>query len=123
MGVGAWLTTRSGTSGEPSFCDRVAALPALSSSAATTGTPAAGFADFADQLDELATAVAEQRDDRSAEVSAAARTLADHQRTMAEVLGGSVSADDVVDQVSSIDIAPVEAARSTLAEVIDERCG
>lgn len=121
-GVGAWVATRSDSSDEPSFCRRVADLPELSASAAQTGTPAEGFAEFAEQLDDLADAVEHDGGDRSTEVAAAARTLAEHQRSMAEVLGGSVSADDVVEQVSNIDAAPVEAARTSLAEVIDERC-
>ena len=121
-GAGAWVTSRPDTVDEPGFCRRVAELPELSASAAQTGTPADGFAEFAEQLDDLARSVEDDGGDRSAEVAAAARTLAEHQRSMADVLGGSVSADDVVEQVSNIDAAPVEAARTTLAEVIDERC-
>ena len=121
-GTGAWVTSRSDTADEPGFCRRVAALPELSASAARTGTPAEGFAEFAEQLDDLARTVDDDGGDRSTEVAAAARTLAEHQRSMADVLGGSVSSDDVVEQVSNIDAEPVEAARTTLAEVIDERC-
>ncbi len=124
LGAGAWVATRSATTpDDQGFCRRVAELPELSASAAETGTPAEGFAEFAEQLDELAAEVDDRGGERSGDIAAAARTLAEHQRSMADILGGSVSADDVVEQVANIDPASVEAARTTLADTIDERCG
>lgn len=73
----------------PSFCDQVAALPALRDHL-VDGTPASGLEDYARQLDALAA------DAPSDAARAAAERLADYDRALAAMVSGTGGAEPVL---------------------------
>ena len=101
----------------PTFCDRIAALPSITASLDTDGSPGGGLVAYADALDEVAAV----EKDRS--IAEAARVVADEQRALGVAVDGSATSENVVEKVASLDGEASAAARDRLDDAIEQRCG
>lgn len=95
------------------FCARMGELPSLETDAATPATSLTAYADSMDRAADVAP------DDATA---AAARTLATHERALAEAIGTGSSSDDLLDRVATVDTEDLGAARSTMDAALDTHC-
>ena len=102
---------------EPTFCDRIAALPSMTASLDEDGSPGTALISYADALDLAALGAP---DVKTAE---AAGIVADQQRELGAAVGGVVSSEDVVEQVARLDSAASRQARDTLDDAIEQHCG
>lgn len=103
-------------SSQPTFCSEAAALPDLTGPVQQDATPAAALQSDARALDRLADLAPE------VETAAAARTLAETQRALADHLTGDPTEAHSIEAIARIDGAQVDAARSTLDHAITTHC-
>jgi len=101
---------------EPTFCERIADLPALSSSLDEDGSPGGALVRYADALDLAALGAP---DVATAE---AAATVAEEQRALGQAVGGVASSQDVVDQVARLDSKSAREAHERLDAAIQQHC-